>query len=260
MKNILHTIIETKRREVEQLKDNYHSAAMGSTIKTNRKPLSLAEKLKSPGIIAEFKRRSPSRGWINQKAEVGPVVDAYMKNGAVAVSVLTDATYFGGSLSDLREASGRLNIPLLRKDFIVDELQVEEAYLSGADVILLIAAALNKGEIRRCSRLAHDLGLEVLLELHGEEEISKVQEGIDIIGINNRDLRNFKVDIDRSIAMAKLLPGNVPLVSESGLDSPGNLLKLLDAGFNGFLVGEHFMSANDPGQLLAEWVAILKRI
>jgi indole-3-glycerol phosphate synthase len=207
------------------------------------------------GIIAEFKRQSPSKGVINNSIPPEIVTRGYSEGGASGLSVLTEKKYFGGSAEDLK-AARRANphCPILRKDFIVDEYQIFESRMLKADVILLIAAVLDKQTISRFTFIAHMLGLEVLLELHEEKEIEKIDPGVDIIGINNRDLRDFSVNIDRSLDLFKKLPKDVLKISESGLSSPETILHLMHKGFKGFLMGENFMKAPNPGKAFKEFL------
>ena len=211
---------------------------------------------KSPcAVIAEFKRRSPSKGDIFNAAEVVSTVTSYEQAGCAGISVLTDAPYFGGSLEDLKLARAAVNLPLLRKDFIIDEFQIVEARSAGADLILLIAEVLSKEEVFQLAKFARGLGLEVLLEMHSKDEVSKINEHINIVGINNRNLKTFEVDIDASIRLLQDLNGDFLKISESGLSDPGTVHKLAVAGFGGFLVGESFMKTHAPGKACAQFIA-----
>jgi indole-3-glycerol phosphate synthase len=200
------------------------------------------------GIIAEFKRRSPSKGVINDRSTVEEVVTAYEQYGASAISVLTDQEYFGGSNEDILRAREVVNIPLLRKEFIIDEYQLVEARAIGADLILLIAACLSPAEVKSLARTARSLGLEVLLELHAEQELEHVCPEVNFVGINNRDLKTFKVDVDRSVAMADRLGKDALKIAESGISGPEQVDFFRKAGFQGFLIGENFMKADDPAE------------
>jgi indole-3-glycerol phosphate synthase len=226
----------------------------------SRPVLSLREYLLNEdltGIIAEFKRKSPSKGWIHEGADVKQITAAYENHGAAALSILTDYEFFGGSNADLEEA--RFNpIPILRKEFIVDEYQVLEAKSIGADAILLIAACLTRQEIRSLARLARSLGLEVLLELHEEDEIGHICEETGIVGINNRNLKTFTVNMDRSLKMAELIPTELVKVTESGISSLEQITLFKKNGFRGFLIGEHFMKEKEPGIAFASFVNKLK--
>jgi indole-3-glycerol phosphate synthase len=215
----------------------------------NTQPVSMVKYLKRAdrvGIIAEFKRKSPSKGSINAYAPVKETTLGYMQAGASGLSVLTDKTYFGGTTQDLATARKINYCPILRKDFMVDEYQIIEAKSMGADVILLIASVLTKEEIRQFSKLAFGLGLEVLLEVHNKEELGKYADGIQLVGVNNRNLNDFSVDIQRSFDLLPEMPSGVAKVAESGLSSPENVISLKRAGFDGFLIGEQFMKHSLP--------------
>ena len=209
------------------------------------------------GIIAEFKRRSPSKGWINQGADVASIATGYEEAGASAMSILTDGSYFGGALDDLERARGLVSIPILRKDFIVDEYQLIEAKAYGADAILLIAAAISTEECYKFASMAHYLDLEVLLELHSEKELEYVNSHVDMVGVNNRNLGTFHTDIENSFRLVELLPGELVKVSESGIDSVETIRELKKVGYQGFLIGEQFMRSDDPSQALAEFIKSL---
>jgi indole-3-glycerol phosphate synthase len=257
--NILDTIIAHKRTEVAARKAGTPAAALEKWTGFNRQVLSLKEFLLDEartGIIAEFKRKSPSKGMINGTADVVAVTSAYAKH-ASGLSVLTDENFFGGSTADLIAA--RVNqVPILRKDFIVDEYQILEARAMGADVILLIAACLTPEEVKRLATFATQLGLEVLLELHDEEELSHICDETVLVGINNRNLKTFKVDIERSLAMAQRIPENRIKIAESGISAVENILLFRNNGFRGFLIGENFMKAADPAKAFEDFVQELK--
>lgn len=258
--NILEEIVLYKKSEVRSRKSEVSIADLERTELFGRKTFSLRQSLldeSKTGIIAEFKRRSPSKGVINADADVVAVTNAYTAHGASGLSVLTDKKFFGGSDEDLIRA--RLNqIPLLRKDFIIDEYQITESKSIGADVILLIAACLTPAEVKRLAKFAKNTGLEVLLELHAEEELEHICDETDLIGINNRDLKTFKVDIDRSLRMAEKIPAEKIKVAESGISSPENILLFKQNGFHGFLIGENFMKEPDPTIAFADFVHQLK--
>ncbi len=260
--NILDRIIEHKRKEVALRKATAAVSTLEKTAYFSRKTYSLKKFLTDPtrtGIIAEFKRKSPSRGVINDRSAVVDVTTAYAAGGASCLSVLTDEAFFGGNADDLRAA--RVNeIPILRKDFMIDEYQIVEAKAMGADVILLIAACLSPADVRRLARFARSLELEVLLELHGEDELGHVCEETAIIGVNNRDLKTFTVDIERSIRLSRQLPADKLLVAESGISKVGTIVHMKNAGFHGFLIGENFMKEADPGKAFGEFVQQLKAI
>jgi indole-3-glycerol phosphate synthase len=218
-----------------------------------RETLSLVERLRGgqdTGIIAEFKRRSPSKGIINASASVEEVVKKYEVYGASAVSVLTDEQFFGGSAEDLLNAREKVNIPILRKEFIIDEYQVHEARALGADIILLIAACLNPHEVKSLASIAKQLKLEILLEIHEEEELYHICEEIDLVGVNNRSLKTFDVDIARSLRMASKIPAGKLKIAESGIDHANEIRLFREHGFSGFLIGEKFMKEDDPGLAL----------
>jgi len=214
---------------------------------------SLLEKNKS-GIIAEFKRKSPSRGVINADAKILEVTTGYLSEGASGISILTDDKFFGGSSADLTVACVNNLFPLLRKDFIISEYQVIESKAIGADAILLIAAALKKNEVRNLARLARSLGLEVLLEIHDKRELDMLNQYINIIGVNNRNLKTFEVNTEISEKIADMIPKGFTRISESGISSSRIVIKLKDAGYDGFLVGEKFMSTPDPVKAFSEFV------
>ena len=258
--NILEEIIEYKRAEVNRKKIRVGLAELEERHLFSRAVLSLKDFLldrSGTGIIGEFKRRSPSKGIINDKVDVIEVTSSYAENGASCLSVLTDEHYFGGSDEDLIKA--RINkIPILRKDFIIDEYQIVESRSIGADVILLIAACLRPNEVKRLASFARNLGLDVLLELHAEEELEYICDEATLIGINNRNLKTFSVDIERSLRMAEQIPSDKIKIAESGIDSVENILLFREHGFRGFLIGEYFMRQPDPTIAFAEFVKRLK--
>jgi indole-3-glycerol phosphate synthase len=262
MKDILEEIVAHKRVEVERSKmlhpmsviskeaEQYISGGRHEVISMSRR-LSTS----SSGIIAEFKRRSPSKGWIKESGKAEEIPLSYSLHGASGISILTDKHYFGGCQQFL-ETARRLvtDTPILRKDFIIDEYQLFEARLMGADAVLLIASDLKKDECRRFARLAHDLGLEILLEIHSESELDYVGENIDMVGVNNRHLGTFHTDVATSFRLASLLPEDYVLVSESGISQPQTVRELREAGFRGFLIGETFMRCDEPGEALGEFI------
>ncbi|MCF3109549.1 indole-3-glycerol phosphate synthase TrpC [Niabella sp. CC-SYL272] len=246
--NILDTIIEHKRKEVAERKAHTSVEQLEQTEAFRAPVRSLAASLLAPGstgIIAEFKRKSPSKGFINKDADVAVITGAYTRFGAAALSVLTDETFFGGSVADLEKAR-KNDIPILRKDFIVDEYQIVEAKSIGADIILLIAACLTPAEVERLAVFAGSLGLETILELHAEEELEHVCAATKIVGINNRDLKTFSVDIERSLKMAEQIPADKIKIAESGIDKIDDILLFRKNGFKGFLIGEYFMKQENP--------------
>ncbi len=257
MKTILDEIVAQKRVEIlekqktQSIESFRNSENFLLPIKSAK--ASILDESKS-GIIAEFKRKSPSKGFINKDANVKKVVSGYEKFGASVVSVLTDEHFFGGSFDDLLQAKEVLNIPVLRKDFIVDEFQVYETKAIGADLMLLIAECLTKDEVYHLAKTAKEIGLEVLLELHSEDQLKKVNEFIDLIGINNRNLKNFEVDIEKSKQILKQLPTDLIKVAESGISDPKTVKELRQAGFQAFLIGENFMKAENPTKAFEQFV------
>lgn len=258
-KDILQDIIANKRVEVERQKAAVSLRTLLSlgSDRLERPTRSMREALASSpyGIIAEFKRKSPSKGWLHPHAEVADVVPAYEAGGASACSVLTDGKFFGGSLGDLRKARHLADLPLLRKDFIIDTYQLFQAKVMGADAVLLIAAALTREECRVLTDTAHGLNLEVLLEVHSEKELDYVNESTDMLGVNNRHLGTFHTDVENSVRLADRLRGLDPLlVSESGIARTDTVRQLRAAGFQGFLIGETFMRTKNPGDTLAHFI------
>ena len=246
--NILDKIIEHKRTEVAERKLLRSEEDLRKQSYFDRTCFSLIEKLNEPantGIIAEFKRKSPSKGFINEHANVVEVTAGYASAGAVCLSVLTDTDFFGGSTADL--VAARVNqIPILRKDFVIDEYQIIEAKAMGADLILLIAACLSVEEVKKLSAFAVALGLEVLLELHDETELDHICDDTILVGVNNRNLKDFKVDINASLAMTRRIPDTKIKIAESGISDPAMIKIFKEAGFRGFLIGETFMKESNP--------------
>jgi indole-3-glycerol phosphate synthase len=259
--NILDQIIARKREEVADQKLLVSEAALQQMPFFKAPVLSMSSYLTMPGktgIIAEFKRKSPSKGIINDTATVIDVTAAYSAHCASGLSVLTDTDFFGGTLQDLTTA--RLHeTPILRKDFMVDPYQIIEAKAYGADVILLIAACLTPLAVKELATVAKDIGLEVLLEIHTSDELEHVCDGIDMVGINNRNLKTFEVDLKHSIALAKMLPAHLPKIAESGISNVATILELKKEGFDGFLIGENFMKTSDPAAAFEAFVAELKK-
>lgn len=244
---ILEEIIAYKKKETEDRKKLYPLELLKKSVYYDAPCVSLNQYVTDKsGIIAEFKRKSPSKGIINQYAEVEKISIGYMQAGASALSVLTDEHFFGGNNVDLKTARKFNYCPILRKDFIVDEYQIEEAKSIGADAILLIAAALTKEEISRFTEKAHGLGMEVLLEFYKEEELEKYDPKVDLVGINNRNLQDFSVQFDHAIHLASQLPKNTVKIAESGIQKPEDILVLKKAGFDGFLIGTLFMQEVAP--------------
>ncbi len=260
---ILDEIIEYKKKEVESCKELFPISELEKQKHFSRKPLSLKGSVLNPektGIIAEFKRKSPSKGIINDKALVEEVTTSYTNAGASGLSVLTDFNFFGGSIDDLMVAREHNNIPILRKEFIVDSYQIFEAKAYGADAILLIAAVLEANEIENLYHKAKELELEVLLEIHDEHELKKINGNADLVGINNRNLKTFEVNIENSIKLARELPEDMPRIAESGISSTSTINNLKRHGFNGFLIGENFMKVQNPGLAFADFVTELGKI
>tara|TARA_R110002051_G_scaffold87802_1_gene154666 strand:+ start:2986 stop:3777 length:792 start_codon:yes stop_codon:yes gene_type:complete len=249
--NILDKIVADKRKEVALRKGLIPISQLEQSVLFDRLENSLAVALRnsSTGIIAEHKRRSPSKSEINQTLNVQDVAIGYENAGVCGMSVLTDAKYFGGSLDDLLSARAATQFPLLRKEFIIDEYQLLEAKAYGADVILLIAAILSKEEIKNFSEFAKTLNLNVLLEVHNEEELQKsIIPSIDMLGVNNRNLKTFEVSLNTSKSLSKLIPDNFVKVSESGISSIEAIKDLKNYGYQGFLIGENFMKTDNPGE------------
>ena len=253
MASILDEIIANKRREIDA-----EMKRIGGIpdISGSMMPPSMKSALinSQTSIIAEFKRRSPSKGEIHPKAMVNDIIPGYEQAGAAACSVLTDTPYFGGSLTDLAVASSLVAMPLLRKDFTVSEFQIAQARLYGASAVLLIAAVLSTEEMQRFTQYAHANGLEVLVEVHNVAELDKLPTDADMVGVNNRDLTTFRTDPDLSLHIASLLPDNVVKVAESGLTSISEVNRLRDAGYRGFLIGETFMRHDHPADALRRFL------
>ncbi|MEQ5792867.1 indole-3-glycerol phosphate synthase TrpC [Muricauda sp. NFXS6] len=255
--NILDKIVADKRKEVDLKKSLITQSQLEASVMMERTSVSLAEVLRksNSGIIAEHKRRSPSKSVINQSLGIQDVAKGYTDAGACGMSVLTDGKYFGGSLDDLVLARASTNIPILRKEFIIDEYQIVEAKAYGADVILLIAAILSKEEIKTLSELAKGLGLDVLLEVHNEEELEKsLMPSLDMLGVNNRNLKSFKVDLEISKSLSKKIPDDFVKVSESGISSVEAIRELKEFDYQGFLIGENFMKTDEPGKSAKEFI------
>ncbi len=258
--NILDKIVIDKRKEVDLRKSLIPIQQLETSILFERKTLSLAQKLKisQSGIIAEHKRRSPSKSVINQSLNVQDVAKGYENAGVCGMSVLTDGKYFGGSLDDLIVARASCDLPLLRKEFIIDEHQIIEAKACGADVILLIAAILNRNKIKRFSELAKSLHLDVLLEVHNEEELHKsIMPSLDMLGVNNRNLKTFEVSLETSKQLSQQIPDDFVKVSESGISAVEAIKELRPYGYKGFLIGENFMKTDNPGASATEFINAL---
>jgi len=260
--NILDKIILRKKEEVEAAKAKVSVEELMQSEAFEQRVPSLKAFLTDPtksGVITEFKRQSPSKGLINGQVQVKQVVMAYEKAGASALSVLTDTDFFGGTLAELKEARSATTIPILRKDFMVDPYQIYEAKAIGASAILLIAACLSNDQAKELGAMAQYLGLEVLMELHDESELERLNPFVDVIGINNRNLKTFEVDLKQSVALAQQLPKDKIRISESGIHSKEDVFFLRENGFDGFLIGENFMKTNDPGQACIDFCKSIKR-
>ena len=259
MANILDKIIANKRIEVEKQKAEVSISQLEKDI-TDISVRSFKEALLSSqtGIIAEFKRRSPSRDWIFKDAKVEDVIPLYSQNGASAISVLTDMDFFGGNLTDLHKARALTQTPLLRKDFVVDEYQLYQAKVAEASAILLIASALTIEETKRLATKAKELGLDVLLEIHNENELGHINDSVDVVGVNNRNLGTFVTDIQISFDLADKIPNEFVKISESGISLPQTVKDLQAVGYKGFLMGENFMKTSNPGKALEEFIKQLQ--
>lgn len=279
--DILSEITDHKRIEVELQKQAVSPEQLREQVRdlmenspAPRRSMKRALASSPAGIIAEFKRRSPSKGWIYETAKADEIPAAYEAAGASAISILTDAKFFGGSLRDIRTARPLVDIPILRKDFIIDEYQLLQARIAGADAVLLIAACLTQEECADLTARAHTLGLEVLLEIHSPRELAYISKDVDMVGVNNRNLGTFVTDVENSFRIAGQLrqtiagvrnipdaqdssdtPRNLPLlVSESGISHPETICRLRTAGFRGFLIGETFMKTPQPGDALKGFI------
>lgn len=260
--DILDKIIVTKRIEVAERKAKMPVRDLERSMLYERDTVSMAAAITeagSSGIISEFKRRSPSKGVINARSKVEDVIKGYDRAGCAGMSVLTDQGYFGGHVQDLVIARRVTTKPLLRKEFIIDEYQIIEAKAIGADLILLIAEVLSAAEVKNLAAVAQSLGMEVLLEMHTQEQLPKVNYDLDIIGINNRNLKTFEVDLDASIQLFDQLGDGFVKISESGLSETKSLEKLRQAGFQGFLIGENFMKTDDPGSACRAFIEQLNQ-
>lgn len=253
---ILKQITDYKKFEVAARKKAFPVPVLKQSALFERDCLSMAKNVSErSGIIAEHKRRSPSKSVINEKSNLPEVVNGYMNAGVSAISVLTDTKFFGGSLDDLLLARASVNIPILRKDFIIDPYQIYEAKAYGADAILLIAACLFERELQEYSAIAKELGMDVLLEIHNEDELKKsLHPTVDLLGVNNRNLKTFKVSLDASKRLSKLIPDSYVKVSESGISNIEAIKELKPYGYKGFLIGERFMKTDNPGESAGEFI------
>lgn len=256
---ILDNIVADKRLEVASRREAVsldHLKGLANGLPKGRS-LKQALETSRTGIISEFKRKSPSKGYIHPDADVASIVSAYQTGGCTGVSVLTDYLYFGGTIGDFKKARQVLDCPMLRKDFMIDPYQVYEAKVLGADVILLIASALTLDEAYDLGELAHELGMEVLLEVHNEAELNYISRFTDMVGVNNRNLSTFVTDVQVSFDLADKIPSEFVRISESGLSDPDTVKKLREVGYKGFLMGENFMKHDDPGAALSSFILAL---
>lgn len=260
--NILDEILSHKHKEVERSKVGLSVKQLEMSLHFKRKTFSLCHFVldkKRVGIIAEFKRKSPSKGTINATASISQVAAQYYEADVSGISVLTDEKYFGGTREDLMLAREKVKCPILRKEFIVDEYQIIEAKSIGADAILLIAASLSNQQMKQFYSLAKSLSLDVLLEVHNEEELNRsLDVGADLIGVNNRDLKTFQVSIEISKQLIHKIPKEIPAVSESGIENPATIKELKQVGFSGFLIGQSFMQTSAPGKACADFIKQLQ--
>lgn len=257
---ILDKIVADKRLEVAARREAISLEHLKNLANGLPKGFSLKNALttSATGIISEFKRKSPSKGYIHPDADVVSIVSAYQAGGCTGVSVLTDYPYFGGTISDFKKARQVLDCPMLRKDFMIDPYQIYEAKVLGADVILLIASALTLDEAYDLGSLAHELGMEVLLEVHNEAELDYISRFTDMVGVNNRNLSTFVTDVQVSFDLADKIPSEFVRISESGLSEPDTVKNLREAGYKGFLMGENFMKHDNPGAALSSFIQALK--
>lgn len=254
---ILEKIIHHKRQQMPDAREKFPVRMLEKSKFFSRNTLSLSESVANPersGIIAEFKRKSPSRGMLNDHALVEEVTTGYFRSGASGLSILTDLEFFGGTADDLTRARELNPVPILRKDFIVDEYQIIESKAMGADAILLIAAALKVHEARNLARLAESLNLQVLLEVHSLLELEHLNEFVSMVGVNNRDLHSFATDTELSVQLADKIPSGFLKISESGISSPLIIKRLSSFGYQGFLIGESFMSSPEPAAAFSDFV------
>ncbi len=259
--NILEKIIADKKAEVFFKKEKLPLNVLQSLVHYQENRVSLKASLlkeNSSGIIAEFKRKSPSKGIINANADLADIVSAYDLSAA-GISVLTDEKYFGGTNDDLIRAREIVSVPLLRKDFIIDAYQLYEAKAIGADIVLLIAVCLSKKEVQQLAAVAKNLGLEVLLEIHSDEELEHICDEVDFIGVNNRNLKTFEVDINTSLNLINKIPKEKIAITESGISNVDTIVTLKQAGFKGFLIGENFMKEDNPAMAFQKFAEQLKK-
>lgn len=262
--NILEAIVKDKKEELSKIKSKISLDEIQNREAYHRTSISITEALLKPGssgIIAEFKRHSPSKGDIHKGANCLQITQGYAKEGAAAISILTETKYFKGNDEDLMQGRKSEFTPILRKDFMVDAFQFYEAKSLGADVVLLIASILSKSQTKEFLDLAHSLGMQVILEIHNEKELeNNWTQGVDIVGVNNRDLTTFQVNVETSFRLAKIIPKTSFKISESGISHPEMILKLKDAGYNGFLIGEPFMKEANPPLALKEFISSIQSL
>lgn len=260
---ILDRINDFKILEVARRKEKTPISALQDTEQYHQDRTSLSKSILAStdyGIIAEFKRKSPSQSDINLLADPASVTRAYQTAGAAGISCLTDVQFFGAQPEDISVVRKAVSLPVIRKDFIVDRYQLHEAKAMGADAILLIAASLSVGQIDEYAAEANELGMEVLCEVHHEEEVGKISKSVNIVGVNNRNLKDFKVSISNSLRLAEILPPDTLKISESGIEDPQSIAKLRQHGFRGFLIGTYFMREADPGKACAEFIQRVRTI
>lgn len=261
--NILEQIIAHKEQEVAERKSLYPTKLLEQSIYFPSEPVSLRKYLlreDKVGVIAEIKRKSPSKGMIHEFVSIEQTSISYMQAGASALSILTDSEFFGGSSEDLKTARQFNYCPILRKDFTIDEYQIVEAKSIGADAILLIAAALTPERLKSLAKFARSLGLEVLMEVHNGEELrSHLNDHLNVVGVNNRNLKTFEVSVETSIELVNEIPDQFVKISESGISQPDTVVKLIEHGFQGFLIGEHFMSHSRPGAACSDFIKSIKK-
>lgn len=259
--NILDKIVARKREEVREAKQKVSLSELEQSVYFSQIVPSFKRRILaegSTGIIAEFKRRSPSKGDINGNARVEDVLPGYEKAGVACASVLTDRDFFGGGDADLIQARELVKLPIIRKEFIIDPYQIYEAKSFGASAILLIGAILNASQTADLAAVANALGMEVLFEIHDEVELNQLNNHIQLVGINNRNLKTFKVDLEQSMRLAEMLPSEMVPVAESGIASISDYFMLKDAGFKGFLMGEYFMKQPNPAEACAAFCNLVR--
>ncbi|WP_341662014.1 indole-3-glycerol phosphate synthase TrpC [Blattabacterium cuenoti] len=259
--NILENIVSIKQKEVSNKKIIHPIKKLEKSFLFKRKTFSLVKNIRSShtGIIAEFKCKSPSQGIINNTALIEKVVKDYESAGVSGISILTDQHFFSGKNENLRKSRSIVSIPILRKDFIIDEYQIIESKSIGADVILLIAGILSKNQISNFSKLSKSIDLEVIIEIHNEFEIDKITDNLDIVGINNRNLHTFIVDYNRCLSLSSKISNSYVKIAESGINDINHILKLKKQGFEGFLIGEYFMKKKDPGKICKYFIESLSK-